>query len=163
GQFTQIGFRFRFGCGFPRHQPHTAQLRKRVDDLLSNAFAKVLLVAPGAVIGKRQNDYGVAADQRLRSRALGRRRLEGPESRRVAALWQFDDHRVLLALLAVITRQLRSQPSRLNANDRVVSGVERLRFAEHLDPHYELLQALAAAVNGLFDNEREKSFEPVGL
>ena len=67
------------------------------------------------------------------------------------------------AFLVVVARQLRSQASRLHADDGVVPRVERFGLPENLDAHDEFLEALAASGEGLFDNEREETFQPIGL
>src|SRR2546422_526996 len=59
--------------------------------------------------------------------------------------------------------ELRSQPPRLHAHDRIVSRIEGVVLPEHLHPHDELLQPLAATRDCLLDDEAQEPLEPVRL
>src|SRR5262249_4153490 len=134
-----------------------------LNDLFADTLAEVAQVARGTVIRERKYEDGIAADQSGSGRLLRRRTLERTKDRRVAALRQLDNECVVLAFLAVVTRELPAEAAGLHTDDRVIARVEGLGFSEHLHANDKLLQPLTAPSERLFDDVGEKAFQPVGL
>ena len=148
----------------PGEDAQRLERRQRRDDFLAQRLAEVAEIPAGAVIGEGQDRDGVLPDEGGADRPLrsGARfvRLEG---RRVSTLRQLDDQLVGAGLLAVVAHQPRAQPARLHAHDRVGARVERRLLVEDLHADDVLLQLIAAAGDGLGDDEVEEPFEAIDL
>ena len=115
------------------------------------------------MIGERQHNHRVAADQSCGHQALRRGDLRAFNDRRIPALRQIDDDLIFLPLLGIVSGQTCTQTPCLDANDRIGSRVEAGVFAKDLHPDQKLFQMGAPAGNGFFHDEADKALETVGL
>src|SRR5262245_25708015 len=83
------------------------------------------------------------------------------ELRRIAAFWQFDAHFIPTPFFLVITSQPCSEATRLDANDRVCSRIERGLSIEDLHSDRVLLEILTPSRDRLFNNVAKETLEPV--
>ena len=135
-----------------------------VDDFLAQSFAEIVEIVRRAVVGERQDRNRVAADERRGDGPLDQHgRLAPLEGRRISAFGQLDDPFVRATLFAIIANQLRPQPPRLDAHDRIRARIERLLLAENLHADDVLFQLAAAAGNRFVDDERQEPLEPIHL
>ena len=96
-------------------------------------------------------------------RLIEDRRVALLEDRRVAALRQLDQRLVGASLFAVVADQLRAQPPRLHADDRIGARIERVFLAEHLHADDVFLQLVPAARDRLEHDELQEPLELVAL
>ena len=135
-----------------------------MDDLLANAPAEVVQVLCGAVVGQRQHGDGVPAQERRADRApLMRHRVATGEDGGVPALRQVDHDLVALSFLLVVLGEPGTQAPRLDADDRVRAGIERLFLAEHLHADDVFLQLAATARQRFEHDEAQEPLQAVDL
>ena len=115
------------------------------------------------MIGKRQHDDCISADECRRNEAFWRNDLRAFDDRRVAALRQVDDDLILLPFFGVVAGQAGTQTPGLDAYDRVSARVEARILSKDLHANQKFFEMRAAARNGLFDDEADKTFQPVRL
>jgi hypothetical protein len=150
--------------GIPGDHPEGGDLRQAVDDLLPHALADVLEACVGTVIAEGHDGDGVPAGRGRADEASGRPAAFPPlEHGEVSTLGKVDDRLVGLTLRAVVARHARAEAPRLNPDDRIRARVEGRLLAEDLHADHVFLELVAAAGDGLRDDEAEEALEAVDL
>ena len=128
-------------------------------DLLSDAVAEELLIAPGAHVVERQNDDCPRIERGACAclAHLARRAGEEPKRRAVASLRNLDHHGIVPTLVGVVLAQLCPQAPRLYANDSVDPRIELLTTVENLDRQGVFLEPAGTIGDALSNDERKEA------